>query len=69
MEYRGELIVIAPPEYVIVRKLEYFREGHSEKHLRDIRGMLAVSGEQLDRATLNEWIQRLGLESEWRRVV
>jgi hypothetical protein len=69
MEYRGELIVIAPPEYVIVRKLEYFREGHSEKHLRDIRAMLAVSGEQLDRATLNEWIQRQGLESEWRQVV
>ena len=69
MEYRGELIVIAPPEYVIVRKLEYFREGHSEKHLRDIRAMLAVSGEQLDRATLNEWIQRQGLESEWRQAV
>ena len=69
MEYRGELIVIAPPEYVIVRKLEYFREGRSEKHLRDIRAMLAVSGEQLDRATLNEWIQRQGLESEWKQVV
>jgi hypothetical protein len=59
MEYRGEPIVIA-------RKLEYFREGRSEKHLRDIRAMLAVSGEQLDRVTLNEWIQRLGLELEWR---
>jgi hypothetical protein len=69
MEYRGETIVIAPPEYVIVRKLEYFREGRSEKHLRDIRAMLAVSGEQLDRATLNEWIQRQGLESEWKQVV
>ena len=69
MEYRGEPIIIAPPEYVIVRKLEYFREGRSEKHLRDIRAMLAVSGEQLDRATLSEWIQRQGLESEWRLVL
>jgi hypothetical protein len=68
MEYRGEPIVIAPPEYVIVRKLEYFREGGSEKHLRDIRAMLAVSGEQLNRAELNEWIQRLDLKSEWRQV-
>ena len=68
MEYRGEPIIIAPPEYVIVRKLEYFREGRSEKHLRDIRAMLAVSGEQLDRTILNEWIQRQGLESEWRQV-
>ena len=36
-------IRLAPPEYVIVRKLEYFREDGSEKHLRDIRGILAVS--------------------------
>ena len=68
MEYRGEPIVIAPPEYVIVRKLEYFREGRSEKHLRDIRAMLAVSGEQLDRAALADWVQRQGVDSEWRQV-
>ena len=49
-------------------RLEYFREGRSEKHLRDIRAMIAVSGEELDRAMLNEWIQRQGLESEWRQV-
>ena len=30
---------VAPPEYVIVRKLEFYREGRSEKHLRDIRAM------------------------------
>lgn len=68
LEFEGEKIILAPPEYVIVRKLEYFREGRSEKHLRDIRAMLAVSGEQLNRAELNEWIQRQGLEPEWRLV-
>lgn len=65
VEFEGEKIILAPPEYVIVRKLEYFREGKSEKHLRDIRAMLAVSGEQLNRTELNEWIQRLNLEPEW----
>ena len=58
-------MVLAPPEYVIVRKLEYYREGGSEKHLRDIRSMLAISGEQLDRAAMTEWIQRRGVQSEW----
>lgn len=61
-------ITLAPPEYVIVRKLEYYREGGSEKHLRDIRAMLAVSGELLDRAAMQEWIAKLGLEAEWRKV-
>jgi hypothetical protein len=61
----GEAIRLAPPEYVIVRKLEYFREGGSDKHLRDIRGMLNISGELLDRPALDEWIRRRGLQAEW----
>ncbi len=61
-------ISIAPPEYVIVRKLEFFREAGSEKHLRDIRGVLMVSGAQLDHGALNDWIVRLGLEAEWQRI-
>jgi hypothetical protein len=59
---------LAPPEYVIVRKLEYFREGGSEKHLRDIRAMLNVSGEQLNRSELNQWIQRQGVSAEWQKL-
>ncbi|HEU5125392.1 MAG TPA: hypothetical protein VFW05_15175 [Verrucomicrobiae bacterium] len=64
----GETLVLAPPEYVIVRKLEYFREGGSDKHLRDIRAMLHVSAEQINLSELNEWVQRLGVELEWRKV-
>jgi len=39
------IVRLAPAEYVIIRKLEFYREGGSDKHLRDIRAMLAVSGE------------------------
>src|SRR5438874_1464833 len=60
VELAGETISLAPPEYVIVRKLEYYREGGSEKHLRDIRSMLAISGEQLDRQALKDWVERRG---------
>lgn len=62
------MIRLAPPEYVIVRKLEYYREGGSEKHLRDIRSILAVSGEQLDLPELNEWVQRQGVQEQWRKA-
>lgn len=65
---RDIAIALAPPEYVILRKLEYHREGGSEKHLRDIRAMLAVSGDQLDRPALEDWVHRRGLEAEWLRV-
>ena len=68
MEFNGEMIVVAPPECVIVRKLEFYREGGSEKHLRDIRSMLAVSGDQIDRKELDEWIRARGLAKEWKAV-
>jgi hypothetical protein len=57
--------IFSAPEDVIVKKLEYFREGGSEKHLRDIVGVLKVQGERIDRAYLAHWIARLGLAAEW----
>ena len=64
----GLRVRLAPPEYVIVRKLEFYREAGSEKHLRDIRSILAVSGDQLDRGVLADWIRRRGLEAQWSAV-
>ncbi len=68
LELPGGSVWVAPPEYVILRKLEFFREGGSAKHLIDIKAMLDVSGELLDRAALDDWITRLGLQAEWARV-
>jgi len=61
-------IYLAPPEYVIVRKLEYYREGHSEKHLLDIRGMLAVSGDVIDTSLLGKFVAERHLQAEWRQA-
>jgi hypothetical protein len=59
---------IAPPEYVILRKLQYYREGGSEKHLKDIGGMLALSSGQIDFQLMEEMVQFYGLEREWQKV-
>ncbi|HOU89722.1 MAG TPA: hypothetical protein PLU22_01690 [Polyangiaceae bacterium] len=67
LEVGGRPLVVAPPEYVVVRKLEFFREGGSEKHLRDIEGILRVSGELVDEPWLEGWVRRLGLEALWAR--
>jgi hypothetical protein len=65
----GEMTVrMAPPEYVIIRKLEYFREGGSEKHLRDIRLMVENSRELIDSKALTIFVQERGLESEWQKA-
>ena len=52
-----------------MQQTEYYREGHSEKHLLDIRGMLDVSGESLDQVFLQEHLKRMHLEDEWKLVL
>jgi hypothetical protein len=67
-EVEGNTVWIAPPEYVIVRKLEYFREGGSEKHLRDIRGILKVAGAGIDMNLLEQKVAEQRLGPEWKRA-
>lgn len=55
----------ASPEDVIIKKMEYYREGRSEKHLRDIWGILRVSGEGIDYDYLARWARDLGLDDIW----
>lgn len=61
-------LTIAPPEYVIIRKLAFFKEGRSEKHLRDIRSIIDVLDADLDLAWLVNAVQEQGLSTEWALV-
>ncbi|MCC6696739.1 MAG: hypothetical protein IT365_14005 [Candidatus Hydrogenedentes bacterium] len=63
-----DTVTIAPPEYVIVRKLEYFREVGSEKHLRDIRAMLQNSREAIRHSDLEQFIAERGLGDVWQKA-
>ena len=63
-----DTIRFAPPEYVIVRKLQFFREGGSEKHPRDVSRMLDSLGDDWPRTTLEEIIQDQHLSTEWAKV-
>ena len=58
----------AAPEDVIIKKMEYYREGGSEKHLRDIAGILKISNEAVDRGYISAWAKRLGLIDIWEAV-
>jgi len=67
-EIAGEKFWIAPPEYIILRKLEYYKEGGSTKHIDDIRNMIEISGTKIDQTVLKEKIGNLGLRHEWQLV-
>ncbi len=53
------------PEDIIVSKLIYYKEGKSEKHLKDIRGMLRVSGDKLDIPYIDGKAEELELHQYW----
>ncbi|MGD1276627.1 MAG: hypothetical protein ABR964_05315 [Tepidisphaeraceae bacterium] len=58
----------ASPEDAIIKKMEYYRQGGSEKHLRDITGILKTSPEQIDTAYIARWVQTMGLDDIWTAI-
>jgi len=59
----------ASAEDVIIKKLEYFKLGQSEKHTRDICGILKQQGEKIDRQYIRGWALQKGLIEIWDAIV
>ena len=59
----------AAPEDVIIKKMEFYKEGGSDKHLRDITGILRISGQEIDRAYIASWAERLGVMEIWEAIL
>lgn len=59
----------ASPEDVIIKKMEYYKEGASEKHLRDITGILKITGKEIDLDYISIWAHRLGLTEIWNAIL
>ena len=53
---------------VVDDKVARILRGMSERHLRDIAGMLRVSGAEIDTGYIDDWAQRLGLGDTWQAV-
>ena len=58
----------ASPEDVIIKKLEYFKQGRSEKHLRDIASMLKISSELINRTYISSWAKKLSVSELWEEI-
>jgi hypothetical protein len=60
----GRDVWLAPAEYVIVRKLLWYRMSRSERHLRDVRAILEHAGDLLDGPVLASLVAEQGLAGE-----
>ena len=59
----------ASPEDAILKKMEFYREGGSDKHLRDITSVLRTSGGDIDTSYIERWTGELGLTDIWRAII
>jgi hypothetical protein len=66
LQVGGATVSVAPPEYVIVRKLEYAAQGGGDRHLRDIERMLARRLTAIDDALIAEFAAARGLLPLWK---
>jgi len=60
---------LASPEDVIIMKMRYYREGESEKHLRDIAGILKILGDDIDNNYIEFWANKFNLLDIWKAVL
>jgi len=65
----GRLGYAAHPEDVILGKLLYYKDGGSDKHLRDIAGILTISGQLVDRTCVRAWAETLNVADIWDELV
>jgi len=64
----GVRAYVASAEDTIIAKLEWARSGDSERQLRDVAGILELSGDRLDLAYIERWTSELGLADLWSSV-
>ena len=62
-------VSFSSPEDAILKKMEFHREGGSDKHLRDIASVLRTSGDEVDTAYIDRWAATLGVTEVWRAIL
>lgn len=61
--------IFSSPEDAILRKMEFYREGGSDKHLRDIAGVLKANAGGIDTAYIEQWAATLDVTDVWRTIL
>lgn len=65
LELAGLRLSFATAEDILISKLEWVKEGESQRQLEDAAGIIRVQGENLDMAYVKYWVRQLGLDDQW----
>jgi len=65
IQIEGVSIYVSAPEDVVIAKLQWAKQGGSERQIQDVTGILKILGKQLDFAYINFWVHELNLQDVW----
>jgi len=66
---KGRNIKFASPEDVIIMKMKYYHEEKSDKHLRDIAGILKISPQEVNKEYIRNWASKMNLTEIWNQIL
>jgi hypothetical protein len=67
-EIDGVEVFVASAEDTAIAKLEWAKEGGSDRQIEDVQRLLGVQQGNLDTEYIAGWIRELGLEVEWAKA-
>lgn len=56
---------VVTAEDLLVSKLERAKLGESERQIRDVAGIIAIQGADLDTTYVEAWVDSLDLREQW----
>ncbi len=62
-------IYFASPEDIILQKIHCYKLLAAEKHLKDVAGIINVSGDSLDYVYISYWAKRMELMHIWEEII
>lgn len=64
-ELDGIQVVVSTPEDLIIAKLDWAKQGESQRQIDDVAGILKVKAGLLDRDYIAKWVTDLELTAQW----
>ena len=65
VEVEGVHLFIESPEDLLLSQLRWTKNGESFRHIEDAAGILKVSGDVLDFDYIQQWVEKLEIETQW----
>jgi len=65
IQLAGLRLSFASAEDTVISKLEWAKEGESQRQLEDAAGIIRVQAGNLDTAYIDRWVRELGLSEQW----